>query len=67
MLDLFGARTAVRTWCVQCPPGMLAHGKHQKTFSSVAAFDGYVCEVRARGFVVSFVNPFLARVALADS
>ena len=54
-------------YTVQCPPGMLPFGRTAKTFSSVAAFDGYVCEVRARGFVVSFVNPFLARVALADS
>lgn len=64
---LFSDQEPVRTWSVLCPPGMLAFGKDRKTFRSVAAFDGYVSEVRKRGFVVTFDNPFFAKVARPDA
>lgn len=67
MLDLFQTPPPVRHYLVRCPPGMLANGHQVKKFSSVQAFDGYVREVRARGYAVAFDNPFSARVAAADS
>ena len=62
MLDMFTNRPAVRTWLVQCPPCMLAQGHQVKKFASVDAFDGYVREVRAQGYTVSFASPFTAIV-----
>ena len=62
MLDMFTNRPAVRTWLVQCPPGMLAQGHQVKKFTSVDAFDGYVRQVRAQGYTVSFASPFTAIV-----
>lgn len=44
------------------PPGMLAQGHQVKKFTSVDAFDGYVREVRAQGYTVSFASPFTAIV-----
>lgn len=62
MLDMFTNRPTARTWLVQCPPGMLAQGHQVKKFASVDAFDGYVREVRAQGYTVSFSSPFTAIV-----
>ena len=62
MLDMFSASSPARTWLVQCPPGMLAQGHQVKKFTSVDAFDGYVREVRAQGYAVSFASPFTAIV-----
>ena len=55
-------RTPVRTWLVQCPPGMLANGASVRRFTGVDAFDGYVREVRAQGYTVTFNSPFTATV-----
>ena len=62
MLDMFTNRPAARTWLVRCPPGMLAQGHQVKKFTSVDAFDGYVRQVRASGYPVSFTSPFTAIV-----
>ena len=62
MLDMLTNRPAARTWLVRCPPGMLAQGHQVKKFTSVDAFDGYVREVRAQGYTVSFASPFTAIV-----
>ena len=62
MLDMFTNRPAVRTWLVQCPPGMLAQGHQVKKFTSVDAFDGDVRQVRAQGYTVSCASPFTAIV-----
>lgn len=52
-------------YTVHCLPGMLAHARTFKTFTSVEAFDGYVCTVRALGLVVSFQSPTLATITKA--
>lgn len=48
-------------WRITLRPGMVAADHPQvKVFSSVAAFQGYVHELRARDVVVSFATPFVA-------
>lgn len=48
-------------YTVQCPRGMLALGRTSKTFTSVAAFDGYIAEVRRHArYLVKFSTPFNA-------
>ncbi|MES2943591.1 MAG: hypothetical protein V4772_12050 [Pseudomonadota bacterium] len=48
-------------WRITLRPGMVAADHPQvKVFSSVAAFQGYVHELRARDVVVSFTTPFVA-------
>jgi len=51
-----------RYWLVQCPPGMLCFGNRVRKFTSVEAFEGYIRQVRAMGYVVSFNSPFTATV-----
>jgi len=50
------------TYRIQCPIGML-HTGTVKVFTSVSAFDGYVGQLRASGFVVLFEAPFFAVAA----
>ncbi len=48
-------------WRITLRPGMVAADHPQvKVFSSVAAFQGYVDELRARDVVVSFATKFVA-------
>ena len=51
-----------RTWQLHCPPGMLSRAGLVKQFTSAEAFDGYVRELRAQGFTVSFTTPWVAVV-----
>jgi len=51
------------TYCVQCPIVMLHNARTVKFFTSVFAFDGYVGQLRASGFVVLFEGPFVAVAA----
>lgn len=63
MLHMFNAPAPVRTWLVQLLPGMCPPGESRvKRFRSVDAFDGYVRQVRASGYPVSFTSPFTAIV-----
>lgn len=62
-------------YTVQCPAGMLAPGRTVrasadgqacKTFTSVAAFDGYVAEVRRQArYLVKFTTPYNAVIEVA--
>ena len=56
---------APTTYTAHCLPGMLAHGRTCKTFTSVEAFDGYVGAVRRLGLVVTFQSPTVATVSKA--
>jgi len=63
LIHMTEARPApVRTWLVQCPPGMLAHGHKIKRFTSPDAFDAYVRCVRQAGYTVRFASPWSATV-----
>jgi hypothetical protein len=53
------------TYTVQCPHGMLAFGRSTRTFANVAVFDGYVAELRRKGYLVTFSTPFNALVEVA--
>ena len=56
---------APTTYTAHCLPGMLAHGRTCKTFSSVTAFDGYISTIRVLGLVVTFQLPTVATVSKA--
>ncbi|WPC68331.1 hypothetical protein SBP18_07450 [Rhodoferax ferrireducens] len=48
-------------WRITLRSGMVAADHPQtKVFTSVAAFQGYVSDLRAHGVVVSFTTPFVA-------
>ncbi|WP_343593513.1 hypothetical protein [Paracidovorax wautersii] len=51
-----------KSYEIACPAGMLAHGHRVKRFTSLQAFEGYIVQLRKRGFSVSWNTPFTAAV-----
>lgn len=56
----------MKVYTIDCPPGMLHARKTRKRFTSVAAFDGYIGQLRRVGRVVDFVSLTHAVLAPLD-